>query len=58
MIIARIDPFALGMSAFSDGEERVACPFPQKFFEARQWLLGWDFGRSRSAVRVFADQVG
>jgi hypothetical protein len=57
MIMARIDPFGLGMSAFTDGVGRSACPFPQDFFEGRQWQLGWDFGRSRARAGSFAEQM-
>ncbi len=49
LILARIDPFGLGMSAFAHGDERDACPFGRDFFEARQWQLGWELGRSRAA---------
>ena len=57
LTVARTDPFGRGVSAFADGAGQDACPYPQEFFEGRQWLLGWSFGRSRSAARVFADRL-
>jgi hypothetical protein len=57
LIMARIDPFGLGMSAFTDGDEQDACPFRQDYFEARQWQLGWEFGRARSSAFRFADHA-
>lgn len=51
---ARSDPFGLGMKAYGQGVARSNCPFPSNYFEGRHWLLGWDYGRSRSAARRFS----
>lgn len=53
----RSDHFGLGIRAFEVGSARSECPFPSTFFEGRRWLMGWDYGRSRSAAHDLAVEL-